>query len=62
MVLYGITLAPLEEELRYSDPTLLSPFYNDDAVFDESARRSAAQLRLLMDWGTDRGYSPKPSK
>ena len=34
MVLYGITLFPLAEELRAVDPGLLSPFYEDDAAFD----------------------------
>ena len=34
MVLYGITLVPLAEELRAADPGLLSPFYADDAAFD----------------------------
>ena len=62
MVLYGITLAPLTEELQDADPTLLSPFYANDAVFYGSARQSAAQLRLLMDQGADQGYFPKPSK
>ena len=37
MVLYGITLFPLAEELRVADPGLLLPFYVDDAVFDVSA-------------------------
>ena len=37
MVFYGITLAPLTEELRAADPWLLSPFYADDAAFDGSA-------------------------
>ena len=36
MVLYGITLVPLAEELSAADPGLLSPFYVDDAVFDGS--------------------------
>ena len=62
MVLYGITLVPLEEELQYADPTLISPLYVDDAEFDGLARRSAAQLRLLMDQGADRGYFPEPAK
>ena len=34
MVLYGITLVPLVEDLRAADPGLLSPFYADDVVFD----------------------------
>ena len=32
MVLYGITLAPLVEELRAADPGLLLTFYADDGV------------------------------
>ena len=34
MVLYGINLVRLAEELRAADPGLLSPFYADDALFD----------------------------
>ena len=41
MVLYGITLVPLSEELRAADSGLLSPFYADDAAFDGLARGSA---------------------
>ena len=62
MVLYGITLVPLEEDLWYADPTLLSPFYADDVAFDGSVRQSAAQLRLLMEHGADRGYFSEPAK
>ena len=36
MVLYGIPLVPLAEELQAADPELLSPFYADDAAFDSS--------------------------
>ena len=60
--LYGITLAPLVEELRAVDMGLLSSFYADDAVFNGSARRSAQLLKLLMKRGTDRGYFPEPAK
>ena len=34
MVLYGITLSPLAEDLRTTDPGLLSPFYVDYVAFD----------------------------
>ena len=51
MVLYGIILSPLAEELRVADPGLLSPFYADDAAFDGLAGRSAQLLKLLMKWG-----------
>ena len=49
VLLYGITLVTLVEDLRDVDPTLLYPFYADDMVFDGLARRSVAQLLLLMD-------------
>ena len=62
MVIYGITLVPLDVELRYVDPTLLSPFYVDHALFDGLARYIAAQLRLLMEGGADRRYFPDPAK
>ena len=41
MVLYGITLVHLAEELRAPYAGLLSPFYADDADFDGSARQGA---------------------
>ena len=48
IVLYGVTLFLLAEDLRDVDPTLLFPFYANDAAFDGSAKRSAVQLHLLM--------------
>ena len=55
IVLYGITLVPLSEELRAADPGLLSPFYVDDAAFNGLARQSAQLLKLLMKRGADHG-------
>ena len=54
MVIYGITLVPLAEEFRAADPGLLSPFYADDAAFDDLAQHSAQLLKLLMKRGPDR--------
>ena len=62
MVLYGITLVPLTEDLRDEDPNILSPFYADDETLDGLVRRNAAQLILLMEWGPDRGYFSDPEK
>ena len=62
MVLYGITLVPLTEELQAADPGLLSQFYADYAAFNGSARRSAKLLKLLINRGPDRGYFPDPAK
>ena len=38
MVLYGITLVTLAEELRAADSGLLSLFYADDEVIENLAR------------------------
>ena len=62
MVLYGITLVPLEEDLRDADTTLLSPFYSNDVALDGSVRQSAAQIKLLMARGPDRGYLTELAK
>ena len=62
MLLYGITLVPLAEEVRAADPGLLSPLSADDATFDALARKSAQLLKLLMERGLDRGYLPDMSK
>ena len=62
MVLCGITLVPLTEELRAADPGLLLPFYADDSAFAGSSRCSAPLVKLLMKRGPDRGYFPEPAK
>ena len=59
IVLYGINLAPLAEELRAADPGILSPFYADNAAFNGSARQSAQLIEMLMKRGPDRGYFPE---
>ena len=55
MVLYGINLVPLAEDLRAADPGFLSTFYADDAEFDGSAQQSAQLLKLLMKRGPGPG-------
>ena len=61
MILYGITLVPLVEELRDVDPTFLSSFYADEANFYGLTRRSTAQLQLLLERGPDRVYFLEPA-
>ena len=62
MVLYGITLVPLAEELRAADPGLLLPFYAGDAAFDGSDQRIAHLLKMLMKKGAYQGYFTEPAK
>ena len=49
MLLYGITPVPLLEDLRDVDPTLLSPFYDNDAAFDELSWQIVAKMGMLME-------------
>ena len=46
MLLYGINLVPLAEDLRAADLGFLSPFYADDAAFDGLERQSAYLLNM----------------
>ena len=46
MVIYWITVVPLEEELKEADPRLISSFYADYAAFYGSVIRSAQLLKL----------------
>ena len=62
MVLYGITLVPLAEELRVAELGILLPLYADNVAFDCSARQSAQLLKLLINRGPDRGYFLEPAK
>ena len=60
MILYGINLLHLAEELRAADPGLLLPFYADDATFNGLARQSAQLLKLLMKRRPEQGYLCEP--
>ena len=62
MVFYGITLAPLAEELRVADLGLLFPLYAEYAALNGSAQWSAQFLKMLVERGPDGGYLTKPAK
>ena len=62
IVLYGITLVPLGEELRAADLGLLYPFYADDAAFEGLIQRIAQLLKMLMERGPEWGYFPNLDK
>ena len=62
IILYIFNFSPLEEELRVSDPGLLTLFYADDAAFYGSAQKSSQLLNMLMGRGMDRGYFPETAK
>ena len=62
MVLYGITLSPLAEELRTVYTGLLSPFYAYDSLFDDLSQQSAQLLKLLMKRRLAQGYFSEPAK
>ena len=62
MVLYGITLVPLAKGLRDVNLEILSPFYANYAEFNGSVHQNPAQLKIMMEWGPDRGCFPEPGK
>ena len=62
MVIYGITLVSLVEELWAAYPGLIPLLYVNNAAFDGSERSSAHILKLLMERGTARGYFRDTSK
>ena len=62
MVLYGITLVLLAEELRAEVSDLLAPFYADDATCDRPEDMRARMMKLLLERKTARVYLPEPAK
>ena len=62
MILYGITISPLAEDLREAASDLLAPFYTYYTAFDGTVDCSASFMTLLLDQGTVRGFFPEPSK
>ena len=62
VVIYGISLKFLVEELWEADPGLINPFYADDAAFNELARQSAQLLNQLLERGPDLEYFPDRDK
>ena len=62
MVIYGITIVPLEKEICAAAQDLLAPIYVDDATFDGPLDRSARLITLFLEWGPARGYFPEPAQ
>ena len=62
MLLCGITLVPLAEELRVADLGILSPFYADDVALENLAQTIAQILKMLMERGPDWGYLSETAK
>ena len=48
VVLYGINLVYLEEDIWEAYMGILTPFYADDVVFNGSEKRSCELINLLM--------------
>ena len=62
MILYGLALVPLAESLRKAEPTVIQPWYADDAAMAGPVSRIATLMRLLEELGPARGYFPEPAK
>jgi hypothetical protein len=62
MILYGIGLLPLAEDLRRHDPSILQPWYADDFALEGPATSVAQLFQRLCQRGPDVGYFPAPAK
>ena len=62
MVLYGLALTPLSEQLRITVPSVVQPWYADDAAMEGPVEGIAIAMRLLQQQGPARGYYPEPAK
>ena len=57
MVLYGIKLVSMVEELRAAGLGRIALIYADDAAFDGSERQSRQLMKLLLERGGYQGDS-----
>ena len=62
MLIYGINLMPLCEELAEKFPEVLELWFADDEANVGSARLNAQVLAYLVEHGPKYGYDPKPEK
>ena len=62
MLLYGAALTPMAQTLRADAPTVVQPWYADDAAMLGTATAVRASMRQLNILGPKRGYFPEPSK
>ena len=62
IILYGITLVPLTDNLMEVDPELLVTFYANDASFNALSGRIKWLLTLLLGKGEAQGYFLEPEK
>ena len=62
MALYGLALLPLADLLRESHPTVLQPWYADDAAMQGLPREVVDCFKLLKKLGPLFGYLPEPAR
>jgi hypothetical protein len=62
MVLYGIALVPLAESLRKAVPSVVQPWYADNAAMAGPVSGIARAMALIQEEGPARGYFTEPTK
>ena len=60
--LYGIALLPLAELLREAAPSVMQPWYADDAAMMGPSNEVASTMMELIKIGPHFGYHPEPDK
>ena len=62
MLLYGLALVPLAEDLREEVPGVVQPWYADDAAMAGRASEVSLLMEALTRLGPKYGYFPEPDK
>ena len=62
MVIYGLALIPLAESLRKAVPSVVQPWYADNATMAGPVSGIAKAMGIIREEGPARGYFPEPSK
>ena len=62
MLLYGLTMVPVAKRLHTEVPSVVQPWYADDAAMSGPCSHVATAMRLLEKIGPQRGYYPEPAK
>ena len=62
MALYGVALLPLAEILQKEYPSVMQPWYADNAVMMGTIRPVVGCFKRLLEIGPDFGYHPEAAK
>ena len=62
MVIYGLALSLLSEQLAKEVPELIQPWYADNTAMAGPASKIKVAVARLLELGPTQGYFPEPDK